>query len=233
MSRSKLLYKLQQIDSRIDRAQKRIQEIHDILNDRRSIIKARKTEEAARQVLSEKQKELRKAEYEVEDQQAQLEATRKKLYSGAVKNPKELEDLQNKAASLEKYLSVLEERQLEEMLAVDHAADQHRQAENNLHDLQSQHEELEKQLSEERQSLEQEIEQFHIERQKLVPGITESDLKLYSQLRKSRAGVAVIHTSEQTCGACGTTIPAALYQVARSPSQLAQCSGCKRILHVQ
>jgi hypothetical protein len=232
MSRSKRLYKLQQQDSKIDRAQDRIEEIHQILSDDEALQKTLVRAKATREILADKQKILRKAEYEVEDQQAQLDKTKEKLYSGTVTNPKELADLQQKAESLQKYLDVLEDRQLEAMIEVDQAEQAHAEAQRAVQALKTQREQEHKTLQEEKGTLEADIQRLREGRQALLKNISEEDLQLYKELRQSRAGIAVIHTSDQSCGACGTRIPAALYQIARSPSQIAQCSGCKRILHV-
>ena len=63
----------------------------------------------------------------VNKQKVKIEQSEASLYSGNVTNPKELQDLQNEAAALKRYLVTLEDRQLEAMLEVE-TAEQSKQA---------------------------------------------------------------------------------------------------------
>ncbi len=231
MNRSKQLYYLQQLDSKIDRAQARIAEIKALLGADEVLQKAVKREEAVKHVLEEKRKALNKAEHEVEDQQIEIEQKTSRLYGGRVTAPKELEDLQQKVASLKRYLGVLEERQLEAMLEVDEAKDVHTEAAQSLEEVRAEREAQHEELSTEQANLRAKIEASYEERPSHLPDILPEDLQLYEELRKSRAGIAVAAANDQSCAACGSRIPSAIYQIARSPSQLTQCSTCKRILH--
>jgi len=123
MSRSKTLYQLQQFDTEIDQSLKRIQEIDSILYNRKELDNALKVQEKDHIFLGEKKQNQKSAEQDVDTQNGKLTQNQNKLYSGAITNPKDLEDLQMESASLQKYLSVLEERQLEAMLESDHAQD--------------------------------------------------------------------------------------------------------------
>jgi len=128
MSRSQMLYQLQQYDSGIDQAIKRIQAIESILSDSIELDFSQKKQEEYKLILDEKQKLLKSAEHIVEIQNQKITQNQNKLYSGAVTNPKDLEDLQLESTSLQKYLSVLEERQLETMFESDQAQEIYDQA---------------------------------------------------------------------------------------------------------
>jgi predicted nucleic acid-binding Zn-ribbon protein len=56
------------------------------------------------------QNTLKHAEAEVGRQKVKIEQSESNLYSGNVKNPKELQDLQNEIAALKRYLITLEDR---------------------------------------------------------------------------------------------------------------------------
>ncbi|MEA2008810.1 MAG: hypothetical protein U9O54_06785 [Chloroflexota bacterium] len=231
MSRSKQLYRLQQLDSTITRAQIRIKEIEAILGQDEVLQKAMRSEEAAKGVLEGKQKSLRKAENDVEDQELKLKQIKAKLYGGNVTNHKELEDLQQKSESLQRYLEVLEVRQLEAMMEVDEAEESHEKTARALSEIRADREGQHAELMSEKAALETQIKELSEKRPGQLLNILPEDLQLYEELRKSRAGVAVAAIENQSCTACGTRIPSAIYQVARSPSQIAQCSTCKRILY--
>ena len=68
------------------------------------------------------------------------------------------------------------------------------------------------------------------ERQQAAAQINPEDLAVYVRLREQRAGVAVSRVKDRACGACGSTLTAALNQAARSPSQVVFCDLCGRIL---
>ena len=119
MSRSQNLYILQEIDTALDHAHLRIQEIDTLLKDQSALDNAQKHFQKSEAIHAENQKALKNAEHEVITQNEKLDQNQKKLYSGGITNPKELEDLQLESNSLSKYLQVLEERQLEAMLIAD------------------------------------------------------------------------------------------------------------------
>ncbi|MFO8037173.1 MAG: C4-type zinc ribbon domain-containing protein [Anaerolineales bacterium] len=231
MSRSKKLYKLQKIDSAIDQAKKRISDIDTILEDDEELIQAQEQEAIARRKLEEKRKILKRAEREVKDQERKIEQNNAKLYGGKVTNPKELEDLQLESESLERYLAVLEERQLEAMLEVDQAQAAHKQALQELQEIQKKRKLLHNELNQERTDLEKEIQTLSEQRKAALEDISEKDLDDYENLRQSLGGIAVAKVNNNSCSACGTQVPSAVYQKARSASQLTHCKTCNRILH--
>jgi len=233
MSRSKKLFKLQKIDSAIDTALTRISEIESILADDEELKRAQKKEKNTRLELEEKKKILQRAEREVRGQERKIAQNKEKLYSGKITNPKELEDLQLEAESLERYLAVLEERQLEAMIVVDQYQTAHKEALEALRKVKENRKNLHAELNQEKTKLENEIDKLKAERKKALEGISEEDLELYEGLRQAQGGIAVAKTNEQSCSACGTQIPSAVYQKARSASQLTHCKTCQRILHAE
>lgn len=233
MSRSKKLYQLQKIDSSIDQAKKRITEIDSLLEEEEALIQAQDEETAARRKLEEKRKVLKRAEREVKDQERKIEQNNAKLYGGKVTNPKELEDLQLESESLERYLAVLEERQLEAMLEVDQAQAEHKQALQELQEIQKNRKSLHHELNQEKSNLEKEIQTLSEQRKAAMEDISEQDLNEYQNLRQSLGGIAVAKVNNNSCSACGTQVPSAVYQKARSASQLTHCKTCNRILHAE
>ena len=231
MSRSQNLYRLQQIDTEIDQANARLKEIKTLLADNANLRKANALAERAQKNLDAAQKLLRQAEGKVQEQRIKIEQTEATLYSGNVRNPKELKDLQDEAAALKRYLEVLEERQLEAMLAVDDAAAKNQEAQKILAKYRTQAETQNARLRGERSQLTEQVAALTQKRQRAAEDIAPDDLDTYERLRNQRAGVAVAAVKDGSCAACGATLTAALYQAARSPSKLVFCASCGRILH--
>ena len=231
MSRSKQLYKLQELDSEIDQALKRIREIEDIMADDAELQQAFQHEQQKAEIVSSKETALRQAEARVEDQKFKIEKNKAKLYGGKVTNPKELEDLQMESESLHDYLAVLEERQLEAMLALDEAESEHQSAVETYQKIKAAREEMIQELQQEKKELESRIQVLRDKRPTLSADIRKEDLQLYQRLREKMGGVAVAVMADTSCSACGSHIPSALAQKAKSPSSIAQCNTCNRILH--
>jgi predicted nucleic acid-binding Zn-ribbon protein len=231
MSRPLNLYRLQQIDSKVDQANARLKEIEVLLADNITLRKATALEAQAKTNLEAAQKEQRQAETKVKNQRVKIEQVEATLYSGTVRNPKELQDLQNEVAALKRFLDTLEERQLETMLNVDDANEQHEKASQILQKYRSQAEKQQAGLIQEREQILNERTESLKQRQGAESIIVPDDIAIYNRLRKQRAGVAVAKVNQRACNACGSTLTAALHQAARSPSQVVFCESCGRILY--
>ncbi|MCC7511584.1 MAG: hypothetical protein IT296_02925, partial [Anaerolineae bacterium] len=107
MSAALGLYRLQQIDTQMDRARARLEAIRAALDNDAELRAASERLAAAEETRRETERAQRQAEAEAQSQRIKIEQTESSLYSGAVRNPKELQDLQHEAASLKKYLATL------------------------------------------------------------------------------------------------------------------------------
>jgi predicted nucleic acid-binding Zn-ribbon protein len=232
MSQSSNLFRLQQIDSPIEQARTRIRELETALSNNVTLNQALEYAKSAEQALHDAGKSLKKSEDAVQDQRVKINQAESVLYGGKVQNPKELQDLQNDVAALKRYLSVLEDRQLEAMLVFEDAEQEHKQAIIKLDETQAQIAEEQAGLRGELTQLHKTVERLEIERQVAASAVNPADLSLYDQLRQARHGVAVAKVTSQACGACGSLLTPALVQAANSSSQLIRCTSCRRILYV-
>lgn len=233
MSRAENLYHLQQIDSQIDRHTKRLLEIQSILEDDRAVNAAKSRNQKAEAALQETRKNLQEAKNSVHTQRDKIKQSEERLYSGKVTNPKELEDIQNEIDALKRYLEVLEERQLEEMMALDEVQEAFDAAQLELSEAIAAGEARNAGLITERRGIEKDLTGLRENREQQRTAIDEHDLQIYEQLRGKRAGVAVAKVQDRNCAACGSTLGTANYQQARSPSKITQCETCERILFAE
>ncbi len=231
MSETFKLYRLQQIDSQIDQINDRLKAIEIALNKDKTVRLAQKREEQSQEIVQKEQKNLRTAEQEVQAQRVKIEQSEATLYGGKVRNPKELQDLQNEVAALKRYLNVLEDRQLEAMIAVETAGEQLQTASIELQRALAASAAQHKDLSQEKDSLLTDLTRLQGQRAATVSSIPVEDMQIYDQLRRSRSGIAVARIVDKCCSACGTTLNAALLHAARSPNQMSRCDGCSRILY--
>src|SRR5689334_16437892 len=121
MSASLGLFRLQQVDSKIDRARLQLDGVRKTLENDVELKKALAFVETSQAEWQSAKNNLKTAEAEAQAQKIKIEQTESSLYGGSVHNPKELQDLQKDVASLKKHLATLEERELEAMLKAEKA----------------------------------------------------------------------------------------------------------------
>ncbi len=231
MSLSFKLFRLQQIDSQLDKHQDNLSVIEVKLDDNHALNRAKTTVEVKEKSLENKRNSLRQAEDNVLNQQIKIEQTEATLYSGKVNNPKELQDLHNEAAALKRYLTVLEDRQLEEMMELEQAEGEFEDATLNLERVQQEDKQLKNELSTNKSLSIQEIDRLNNERIVELKSISNDDVILYENLRQKKRRVAVAKVIDNTCSACGSTLTTALRQSAQSPGKITYCESCGRILY--
>ena len=232
MSQPFKLFRLQQIDNQLDQMHARLREIAVLLQDDASLKSTKDETQKAEHQLTDMRKALRRAEDELQTLRIKIEQTESTLYGGKVRNPKELQDLQNEAIALKKYRSILEDRLLEAMFSEEEAAAEYNQALTRLEIEQARYNGFQIALHDEQAKINKDMVNSEEEKRVTANGIPIEDLNLYNQLRSTRRGIAVAKVTNKACSACGTTLNAALLDAARSPNQLTRCDNCGRILYV-
>jgi predicted nucleic acid-binding Zn-ribbon protein len=230
MSASFGLYRLQQVDRQIDRSRARLDAIRKTLENDLELKTALTRFHDAQAANHRATSDLKNAEAEVEAQRIKIEQTEASLYSGHVKNPKELQDLQKEVASLKKHLSTLEERELEAMAAAEDAGAEFQKVQAEFEVIQARLGNEHKNLIDEQAKLLNQLETFVREREAALAPIPMELLAAYEDLRKQKRGVAVSEVEDDACASCGTTLNASIQQNARSQKQLIHCPSCGRIL---
>jgi uncharacterized protein len=231
MSAALGLYRLQQVDSKMDHALTRLKTIQQTLENDKELRNSTERCIEAENRYKETERLVKQSEQEVEKQRIKIQQTEASLYGGLVHNPKELQDLQKDVASLKKHLETLEERELEAMEASEKAEQELKLAQADLEQVKASKGEEFRNLSEESTVLNRDLERFSSERLAVVTDLTPPSINSYEQLRKLRRGLAVTTLSDGACAACGTTLTASQQQSAHSTSQLFYCPSCGRILY--
>jgi hypothetical protein len=231
MSQSFRLFRLQQIDSQLDRARARLREIEAGLAEDQALRAAELRLAEAETTVQEAGHVLRRSEYEVQAQRLKIEQTEAALYGGKVRNPKELQDLQNESAALKRYLSVLEDRELEALLALEQFEGERDNARNAFELVQADYRARQADLLKEQADVNNDVARQSEERQAALRDIPAEEVQLYEQLRRQRAGVAVARVVDRTCAACGSTLSTGQLSAAHNPNQLTRCATCGRILY--
>lgn len=232
MSQPFKLFRLQQKDSQIDQFQVRLRQIETEIKDDIALRNAEKEAERTGRELHEGRNLLKKADDLLQNQKLKIETAESTLYSGKIKNPKELQDLENEAASLRRYLSVLEDRYLEALLIEEQLDEENKIAQNEFISENEKYSRKLNMLEGEKKKLVSDLTRLSLERAAIANSIDIDDLKLYEKLREIRSGIAVSRVTDKACSACGTTLSATLLHAARNPNQISRCDTCSRILYL-
>lgn len=230
MSASLGLYRLQLVDSRLDEIRARLDEIRQTLENDEEMRRVKKQANEAKSTLTLAQQVSTQAEAEVDKQKIKIQQSEANLYSGNVKNPKELQDLQNEVAALKRHLATLEDRQLEAMLEEEAAEQAGQVALDKLEQVNARLADQNQTLTVEQTALNKELEKLEAERKATLSPLDPGLLTVYDELRQRKRGLAVAAVSDDSCTACGAILPPALMQNARSTSQFFNCPTCGRIL---
>jgi predicted nucleic acid-binding Zn-ribbon protein len=226
------LFRLQILDSQLDSQKARLAEIDVLLNRHPELDQARAMETETRALLEKARRELRQAEEETKRQQLHIQESEKALYGGSVQNPKELKDLQEEVSSLRRYLSTLEDRQLQSMMACEEAEKSLSVASQKVSELEKARSESEATLKKEAGALQSTMRTLDVQREAAVSAIEAADLEKYLELRKIKRGLAVARMEGGSCAACGVEPSSARIDSARSGQDIIQCGNCGRILYL-
>ena len=230
MSEALNLFRLQKLDSLIDKAEVRLVEIKKALSDDRRVKRAEKNLEQSKEILKKIRIKLHMIEDKVEAQRIKRKTDQASLFSGKIKNPKALQDLQMESEALKRYINQLEDEQLEIMIEYEEAEKAEIQAEKDLKQAKGTAVQENAALAGEKIKLEDELKTMLREKEAVLQAISPQSLKLYNQLRKTKRGVAVAGVYEGSCNICGQALTPADQQSIRSSTNIVFCPSCGRIL---
>lgn len=230
MSRSANLYALQEIDNEIDTQSQRLNQINALLGETQELLAARARLEKAQADLASWRAKQRDQDLLFQSLDQKIRLSEEKLYSGRIRNPKELSDLQEELDSLNRRKALVEDQLLEIMLAIEDFESEEYQAKESLAQIQAAWEQEQANLLGEKKALELKLTDLDQRRQRQTALIPRSDLESYLHLRPRKGGVAVSILHGAECQGCMTSVSAARVKEARSDT-LAYCGNCGRILH--
>jgi predicted nucleic acid-binding Zn-ribbon protein len=175
--------------------------------------------------------DLKYSENESANSRIKLELAESNLYSGHIKNPKELQDLQKEIAGIKRNLAAMEDHQLEQMLSVEALQTNVEVAQKEYAAIQGKVISENATLKTEFLTLQKELDNLNAQRLAVLPGIDPSSLNLYDSLRVKRSGLAVSQVIENACDTCGSSLTPGLAQSVRTSNLLVLCPMCGRILY--
>ena len=200
--------------------------------ERNDELTAAQTELAALQgQRDDKRKAQRQLEWEVEELTNKIKGVNDQLFSGSVRNPKELVNLEQEVKSLKRHLGEKEDLLLEAMDATEVAEEQATHMDSEVARIGAAWDEEKPQLQQVKGESEVSIEQLTQARDTLRTEIGLANTGLYDSLLRSK-GLAVVKVEQGRCKGCNITVPSGQWQQARG-GEVVLCGSCGRILFVE
>lgn len=225
------LFQLQEIDTDLDNAQLRINEINGLIKNDTSIINAQNYLEKSKKQLVVDNNELNTISDDIKNKKNKISLSEANLYNGSVKNPKELQDLQMEISSIKKTIRKLEDVLLEVMIRVDQSEKFLEIQKKEFNNANSNFATQSSLLQGEKNTLIEKIQGLNSKRRIMVTQINQDNQNRYETLRKIKNGLAIAKLHDDACGACGAGLTAGQRQEARSASKLFICPSCGRVIY--
>jgi predicted nucleic acid-binding Zn-ribbon protein len=223
--------RLQQIDTRLDQVKTRFNQINVLLEDDQKILQIVKQKEKVKQIIDSSTKQLELSEKAIQAHHIKIQQVEANLYSGNVKNPKELQDLQSEIDSLKRHYSSLENTQFQIMIGIEGDQKDYEFLSKNHALAEQDFNSKNLVLLDERNIILKEIERLESEKTAAEKSISAQDLSFYNELRLRKGGVAVSIMSDRVCNSCGATLTPAQEQAVKSPKNTIYCPSCGRMLY--
>jgi predicted nucleic acid-binding Zn-ribbon protein len=224
------LIRLQQLDSEIEAARRRIAEIpavQEALSKR--LEEATAAVETAKQRLAASQHERKTIENEAATVQTRLSKYKGQLTE--LKTNKEYQTMQHEIATAEQAIRSLEDRILERMEEAENITRELKAAETELKTQQGAIAIERKTLDAEASSLQNTVEDRSAGRVAAAKALSPDALKLFEHVSKQRKGLAVAEARDGGCTVCHVRMRPQMFNEVRRGVNLIQCESCLRILY--
>ncbi|GAB1419942.1 hypothetical protein MASR2M15_00130 [Anaerolineales bacterium] len=229
-NRFQMLYELQTMELSILKERKRSQAITALLADNQAIIEAQAKLQEAQEALSPVERKAKQLDDEMQKTIAKRIESEDLLYSGKIKNPKELQDLQNQIEALKRRKDQIETELLELLMLVDEKRAQLQVAKNELDQVSSELSDEHQKLIQEQADLGVSIAEAMAEREEFMGHIKPELLEIFAGLRKAKRFQPVSKLEDRICITCGIEQTNAIAAKVRQAEEVVYCASCGRIL---
>lgn len=176
--------------------------------------------------------EQQRADADVELVRSRRERDRGMVDSGAITDPKALQNMLGELESLERRISTLEDVEIDVMERLENAQGELAERTAAWEELQRRAGELETARAAKAAELERSLTELAAEREQTASGLPGDLLDLYQRLRDSKGGIGAAALRRRECGGCRLTLNASdLGVIAAAPTdEVVRCEECGRIL---
>ena len=227
------LWKLQELDQAIDQLTAKIEQTplrQDVEEAAENLARVREDLDETKQRLQGKEKKLRRGELDLEAISAERGELNQRLYSGEVKNIKELEQMEIKLDSVKQKQATLEEELLSLMEAIEGQENLKEELTRQEGAALTARDERQQLLDDELAQLGSELAELQEQRDGLAEEIESDRLKLYDDLMLRHQGRGVARVINDICQGCSVFISSAQRGFLYDPQALVYCENCGRLL---
>lgn len=229
MSQSRVLYDLQQIDSEIRAKKQRLGEVLRLQKEPAALISAREHVQAVAADLQQWQARHKNLTLEIASVIDKAKRSEDRLYSGVVKNTKELADLQHEVEALGRRRATLEDDALLTMMEVDERKAAKAAADAVADKLAGEFTTASTSLRQEQQTLALHLNGLLEKRARQASMAQPALLKSYDDLSRQKNGLAVAGLRGNKCLGCRLTLSASVIRAA-DEGKIVHCENCGRFL---
>lgn len=231
MSQVGLLYRLQEVDTELDARRRRLQQVEALLGESEELDQARASLEQANTAYRRWQTTLQDLELKMATLENKIKNSEQRLYSGTVKNPKELASLQEELNYLRRRKSAEEDSLLEAMIGAEEHEAVWQDTQTHWEAVEAAWTARQAKLSRERDELLVRLDELRQLRADRERAVNSADLSTYEDLRRRKSGTAVVRLQGNLCSSCHVELPSSRSQQARQSETLVLCGSCGRILY--
>lgn len=225
-----LLARVNEIDLEVDGIKTRLHEIIELLREPAALIAARQAAEKASAELAECRAVQRQCEQRQIDATARVKAAEEKLYSGAIKNPREVEDAQKDHAQLLHQQQTADEKLLEALVCIETCTATYTSAQATLKQLTAETVAQQTALRAEFATLKERLGVEQARQRTARAALTPKLLATYDTLRIRKGGRAVARLEGDSCGECRVAVPPSKLAEVLDSEGLVYCGNCGRLL---
>jgi len=230
MSIAQQLYHLQELDIEVEADRQALQRMNGLLGESQAMIKLRAELAAEQQLTEDLKKQQHSLEWETDDITAKLKKAEEELYSGRIRNSKELSNLQHDIDMLKSNRSKLDDKDLDLMDRLEKGSATLKQLNEQWGKMSGQWQVEHQQLTVDIEKMNNKLTSQEQERQSLIASLDKNILTLYEDLKKKKK-TAVAKVTQGTCSGCRIQLPVTDLQRVRG-GNVVQCSSCGRILYL-
>lgn len=229
-SASQPFHELQELDSSLEQLGRKLEAVRLRLATNPEIEALRGELERTSLEIDDGQRQIRRLEAAIDDENAGIERWSRTLYGGKVGDSRELLSLQKEIQSAQERRSRLEDELLDLMQRLEELAALQADQRLRLNKLEQRWDAERVRLQAEKDGLVQLLDDLKQRRRDVAEALGVSGLNVYERLRAS-SGHAVSTVRDGICEWCRVQVPARDVQHARGPS-IVTCTTCTRILYV-
>jgi predicted nucleic acid-binding Zn-ribbon protein len=214
----------------LDRVRERLAKAEDELKTEISIENLEAALKGEEERLQDVEQRQRASRVDAEARQTRSETLETQLYDGSMTSVRDLEALQEEAASVRQSIDRDEALFLELSIQLEDSQTKCAELGSELAEIKSQWEIRQVELTQLIEGLAVECKDYESQRTRLIESVDQASLQRYETLRRSKRGLAVARVERGLCQGCRMALPTHLQQRVRSGRQTVNCSSCGRML---